>query len=309
MGKGLSMRFILILSMVTVSLGIALQGPEVYSAPPLNEEFRLVATWAESGKNQELDSWTLSALNQLKKTESREKDPISGKLLKWKGVLLSKLIEKSLDHLTPDNRAQIDLIVLKNASGERALIPRAMITKYPMLLAIQSEGANGVSRDRGPIMAIAPWTSKPRIMDERIPVENYFLSNLERIELTSYKDRFSSLFLKRRTDPAAMRGEKIFVQTCVSCHSEGDSRVYRSSDLGSDSLTSEHSGLHASMKSALRLNDRDKKSVQSYLAAYRTEHSGPAADPSHNLTEEERKNRGVEAKSIAVPDGEPAKNI
>ncbi len=234
--------------------------------------FRLVAVWTEAGLNQDLKSWTLSELSKFKKMESREKDPVSGKLVKWKGVLLSNVIEGVLGDLSPENRAHIDLVVLKGGAGSRALIPRSMITKYPVMLALQTRtpDADLSIQSRGPIYSVVPWSTKPKILDEGLPLENYFIPNLERIELTSYKDRFSSLYLRRRTDPSAMRGEKLFVQNCVSCHAEGDAKVYKFAQIDPSVGVA-----HPAMKAVLKLSEKDKKSLISYLNAYKVENPGP----------------------------------
>jgi hypothetical protein len=205
-------------------------------------------------------------LGEFKKSSSRERDPATGKLLNWKGVLLSSFVEKVLDHLSPENRSHIDLIILKGSAGTQALIPRAMITKYPLILALSSDKNERKQGTGTGVSVVPPWSSKPKIMDEGLPIENYFLFNVNRIELTSYKDRFSSLFLKRRTDPSAMRGEKLFVQNCVSCHAEGDARVYKLGTLGADT-----DGVHPAMKGALKLSEKDKKSLLSYLSAFKGE--------------------------------------
>src|SRR4051794_30966539 len=66
------------------------------------EDFRLKVYWGSAGSTQELKSWTLDELQQLKKVSSREKDPSTGKILKWDGVLLSQLLEKGMEGLLPE---------------------------------------------------------------------------------------------------------------------------------------------------------------------------------------------------------------
>jgi hypothetical protein len=279
------------LSLMTGVVGLALvlrpsfsrPVTEVLAANEASSPFRLVAVWNEAGLKQDLKSWDLSDLAKFKKIESRERDPLSGKVVQWKGILLSHFIEKALSGLTPENRAHIDLVVLEGSSGTKALIPRAMITKYPVLLALQNSGpdspkslnasdASANFQSRGPVYSVVPWSTKPKILEEGLPLENYFVSNLEKIEFTSYSDRFSGLFLKRRTDPSAMRGEKLFVQNCVSCHTDGDAKVYQFGQAGSAASTE-----HPAMKAALRLSERDKKSLVSYLNAYKAENPQPTA--------------------------------
>ncbi len=232
------------------------------------ESGRLTVSWATSGRSLELRNWALGELNQFKRIASREKDPSSGKLVKWDGILLSTIVEKGLSELPSEQRAQIDLVILKNSSGESALIPRSMISKYPILLALNWAGK---SQDhRGPIYSIIPWSSNSKILKEDLPLEKFFLPQIARIELSNYRDRYSFLFLKRRTDPSAMRGEKLFVQNCASCHSSGQS----SSLLGVRDKQQEvkfASGGHPEVKVKLKLSDRDRHSIVRYLDAYRME--------------------------------------
>jgi hypothetical protein len=216
--------------------------------------------------------WNLGELSQLKKAYSREKDPKTGRMIKWQGVLVSTLIDRVLETLPVEHRAQVDLIVIKGANGEKALIPRALLSKYPLLIAYDWDLNRSPAEDqRGPLYSVVPWSSKPKILDEDLPIEKYFISQVNQIELTNYRDQFSTLFLKRRTDPSAMRGEKLFVQNCTSCHS------MNRGGIGSVGLTDERkaqkfaSDGHPPVGVALRLSERDRQSIMRYLNAHRTE--------------------------------------
>jgi hypothetical protein len=237
----------------------------------------LKVVWSAAGINQDLKDWAISDLQRLKRVSSREKDPTTGKIVQWDGILLSQFIEKVLADLPNEKSAQIDLVILKSLTGESALIPRALVSKYPMMLALDW---NGMAKDsRGPIYSVVPWTSKSRIMNEDLPLEKYFIPQVSKIELTNYRDRYSDLFLKRRTDPSAMRGEKLFVQNCVSCHSGG-----HGSDLGAGLNAVLMTGIaekqhekkfvsagHPPTKGTSSLSDRDRKSVVRYIDAFRSE--------------------------------------
>ncbi|MFZ9596242.1 MAG: hypothetical protein ACO3A2_09210 [Bdellovibrionia bacterium] len=227
------------------------------------DAFRLITAWTESGKNQELQAFTLSELAHLKKTQSQERDPVHGKMVKWKGVLLLSVVEKALDQLSAESRAQIDLVVLKGAQGSRALLPRSILTKYPVFLAFTQDSPFS---DRGPLYSIVPWSSRPRIVEEGLPLGTYFVPQVERIELANSHDQFGELYLKRRTDPSAMRGEKLVVQNCVSCHQPGETRVFQFSELSRLSL-----GGHPQGNSVFQVNEKTKKSISSYLNAYQAE--------------------------------------
>jgi hypothetical protein len=223
-------------------------------------DYSLKAVWNKNGGSQDLKSWALTDLTRLKKISVREKDPATGTVSSWQGTLLSDLVDTAMSSLPPDSRAQIDLIILKNDTAGQAMIPRAFITKYPVVLAF--------SRDQrelgalGPVYSVVPWTSRPKSQTEGLPLESYFLTGVKRVELTNYRDLYGSLFLKRRTDPAAMRGEKLFVQNCAVCHAPAENFL-RNRMPATDS--------HPSLKGAPKLNDRDRRSLSSYFEAYRLE--------------------------------------
>jgi mono/diheme cytochrome c family protein len=193
--------------------------------PAKGEAANLSVVWGVTGPEQELKSWDFQALGKLKTATT-----------------------------------QVDLVIIKSTSGGQVLLPRSVVTKYPVLLALQD----------GKTSLVLPWTSKPKIMQEGLPVESYFIGDVSRVELSNYRDRFGSVFLRRRTDPLAMRGEKIFVQNCIGCHAgaQPPSIVDVSGETQSRRLAS--SG-HPQVKGIPKLNDRDRKALVNYLDAYRAE--------------------------------------
>ncbi len=195
---------------------------------------------------------TLLIPKHLKSVTSTEKDPTSGGSVQWKGVLLSELVEKAIDGLAADDKAQVDLIIAKNSKGVEVLIPRALVVRYPLLLGSTAEKSTTI---------VVPWTSKPKIMEEALPLETYFISDVTQLDLANYKSRFGSYFLKKRTDPAAIRGEKFFVQTCIACHSHSNPQF----ETRARTIASSE---HPSVKGIVKLNDKNRKSLLSYLDAY-----------------------------------------
>ncbi len=248
----------------------------------------LRAIWTGSGMQQELTAWTLSDLMRLKRVMAREKDPETGRWVHWEGVLLSYLLDLALENLPVERRAQVDLVLLKSRSGQTAFIPRALIGKYPLMLALpvaQSEeggpqGENG-TQSTALLHSVVPWSSKPKILTEELPLESFYISDVTRVELTSYQDRFSSFFLKRRTDPSAIRGEKIFVQNCVCCHGLRQSAPSSWESLGSlasfskmkgdQAVRSLSSQRHPRGSFIVSLNERDRRSIVRYLEAHKLE--------------------------------------
>lgn len=229
----------------------------------------LSVSWSVTGPEQELKTWNQAAFGKLKSVSSQEKSPTTGKLTHYKGVLLSQVLEQAMESLPLERKAQVDLLVLKNASGGQVLLPRSVVTKYPVMLALDGDKTS----------VVMPWTSKSRIMSEDLPIESYFVSDLTRIELSNYRERYQSVFLKRRTDPLAMRGEKIFVQNCVGCHA-GDNKpsvADLSGEPQSRRLASD--GHPAQVKGVPHLNERDRRALVNYLEAYRSENSPKTASP------------------------------
>lgn len=215
-----------------------------------------------SGPEQVLKSWSSAELSKFKTTHSsQEKDPLSGKVTSFKGVLLSQLVEQTMEGVPLERKAQVDLLVLKNSTGGQILLPRSVLTKYPALLAL-----NGATP-----RVVMPWTSKPKMLKEDLPIESYFVSDLVRIELSSYRERYGSVFLKRRTDPLAMRGEKIFVQNCVGCHADGNRPALSELSLEPQARKLASDGHPPAVKGVPKLTDRDRRALVNYLDAYRAE--------------------------------------
>ena len=221
-----------------------------------------------TGSSQELKLWSREDLAHLKKFSSREKDPDGGTVVAWEGVLLNDLMEKSLDPLPLAQKAQVDLLVLKNSAGTEVVLPRYLITKYPLYVAYKRGHA-----DLETLEVVLPWTSKPAVTKEELPVESYFFPKLTGLEFTTERNRFSSLLLTRRGDPAAVRGEKYFLHHCTGCHITGPNGVSAAESLSSRTLAS--SG-HPVVKGMPVLAEHDKKALVSYLDAFRAEHP-PAA--------------------------------
>ncbi|MEK7690663.1 MAG: cytochrome c [Bdellovibrionota bacterium] len=151
--------------------------------------FGISVRWAVDsvGEKKELRTWSVDELAQIK------------------GSLMATVLEKSLEPLPPESRARVDLVIAKSKSGNQAWLPRSLITRYPIVL-----NARGELR--------VPWKSHPKVLNEPLPVLSFDLSEVQSLDFANYHDRFGPAFLKRRTDPTAMRGEKLFLQNCRACH-------------------------------------------------------------------------------------------
>lgn len=222
------------------------------------ESFEVRAIWNSEGSTQDLGKWSLTDLSRLKMASSKEKDPQTGQSVKWEGVLLSQFVDELLKEMPTDKKAQVDLIVLSNTEGRTAYLPRAFASKYPLLLALHWDGRGdareeNLEKERSPLFLVVPWTSKPKILNEDLPLESYFIGKISKIELTNYRERYSALFLKRRTDPLAVKGEKLFIQNCQNCE------VGFQTSLAND------------LKVNRKISSKEKKSIWRYLEAYRLE--------------------------------------
>ncbi|MCM2323444.1 MAG: cytochrome c [Oligoflexia bacterium] len=224
------------------------------------ESQALEVSWTSSIGTQSLRSWTPAELKTFRLSQAQEKDK-TGKTLKWEGILLSRLVDAALEKLTVEQKAQVDLLVLKNGEGGQAIIPRHVVEKYPLLVAHRKSG-----KELDSATVVVPVSTAPKIQDEGLPLGTYGLAGLSHVELTSYPLRYSSLFLKRRTDPAAIRGEKMFVRNCIACHSGGPTSL--SSNTEARSLASAG---HSRIGDVPQLSERDVRALVSYLEAYRVE--------------------------------------
>jgi hypothetical protein len=218
------------------------------------------------GGEKPLKTWDEGTLKKLKSTSVQERDPDTGQVVSWKGVSFSTLIDQALEGLSISEKAQIDLVILKNGSGTQAFVPRSLISHYPVLLAWDRGGGLG---SRGPWTSVVPWTSKTSILHENLPLERYWVPSLTTVELTNYRNLYSAYFLSRRTDPSAVRGEKIFVQNCLGCHQPAQVPQITTTDPANRVVATQ--GEHSTVKGAPKLGDRDWRALMSYFGEYKTE--------------------------------------
>ncbi len=236
--------------------------------------FHLQVVFRDEGKEQELKSWTIEELTRSKQVTSHEMDPSTSKVVRWKGPLLAPLIETALNQISLEKRAQVDLVVLKGQDNAQAVIPRSFVVKYPLVLALSMEQRDLGSR--GPVFSLAPWTSRGKAIEkEELPVETYFVPGLKTVELTNSHEKYGYVYLRKRSDPLALRGEKRFVQSCLACHATG--RGPALSDVSSESRARAlASAGHPNIKGAPKLDEKERRSLQTYLDAIRAEGAPPA---------------------------------
>lgn len=201
------------------------------------------------------------------RASAHDPDPVSGKLSKWRGILLSDLIDRAILALTPDQRAMADLVTLIDSSGQRALVPRWLINRYPIVIATHQDG-KALGPERAPV--IFPRASYPKILKEAVPVETFAVAKLVGVEIGDYRVVFEPYLLKRQTDPAAVRGEKLLLQNCSSCHGVGKGPSLK--ELVQDARLREiETKPHPNVAAAPEVTPRDRRALVNYLLTYRFE--------------------------------------
>jgi mono/diheme cytochrome c family protein len=180
------------------------------------------------------------------------------------GWVLSGLLDQAMSALSVEARSQVDLVILKGDGGKQAWIPRAFITKVQMKLV--PESLRGTTTYRAKV----PDDGRKRSAKEVLPWETYELAGVSRVELTSYQERLGSHFLKRRTDPAALRGEKLFVQNCMACHFSALPQ-WRQQGQGFGESFSRLSARHGSQDWLGGLDERNSRALISYWNAWLSE--------------------------------------
>ena len=137
-----------------------------------------------------LKNWSPAGLRELTK-----KGSVSAQEL---------VFDRSTGGLDLNARADIDLVTLHGRKGKVARIPRFMIWRGNLRFKISSGGELQSSANASPSV---------------VPLEFFSVDGVERIELGRASSLYPGTKLQVRTNPAATRGEKLFTQSCMACHS------------------------------------------------------------------------------------------
>ncbi|MBC7386837.1 MAG: hypothetical protein H7301_11840 [Cryobacterium sp.] len=227
---------------------------------------------------QVLGSVQMADLAAKKSRTLREADPfgkISEEKVTFQGVGLSSLIEEMTKPLSASDRSSTDLVVLSDKNKNESLLPKAFLVKYPDILLALKKGGHDMGGD-GPEL-ILPISTNTKIRSENMLLETLALRNVKAITLTSYEKRYGAFFLKRRTDPAAMRGEKLTLQNCVVCHI--NPKEYKNKFVAPEMLLKLGRGEHPTVKDysdhavtfRSRFDDKSLRSLVSYLGAFKNQ--------------------------------------
>lgn len=186
-----------------------------------------------------------------------------------KGDSLKTILEEVTQKLTVEERAQVDLVELSEKGMEqKILLPRALIGKVSKL---------GVERNKeGKVTITFPQDSGKRFESEGVFLPSFTKKEFTEVRLTSYSDRYGKFLLKRRTDPAAMRGEKLFVQNCLGCHTANADRTVflkaftKPEEVKSFLMSEKHVGVSSTKKWESFLDSKRERSLLSYLMAQKS---------------------------------------
>jgi mono/diheme cytochrome c family protein len=214
----------------------------------------------------------------------------------WTSINVSNLVDLWIEGMPTEQKAAFDLLVFEKEaeggrSGHRALVPRWLVNKYPIRLAWARKG-EPLQGNAGPWALVIPGSSLKAVAKEELPLHHYSGNGFGKVTLTNYRTQFPELFLKRRSDPVSMRGEKLFVQNCMSCHGAGlapelhlqngtfagESAVKDSgkkSELGASEVDLKIKRIaevgHPSVPGGPTWGFRDRKALVNYLESFRRE--------------------------------------
>ena len=147
-------------------------------------------------------------------------------------ISAQKLIfDESTKNMDLNKRADIDLVTLYGDHGI-ARVPRFLIWR----------GFFKLHWDKKNKVLNSSVTSASRLL---VPPEAFKITNIKKIELAQHSWIYPGTELKLRTNPAASRGEKLFTQSCLACHSLPNAKVLSPANLTSENLghfTAQHRG-------------------------------------------------------------------
>jgi hypothetical protein len=114
------------------------------------------------------------------------------------------IFEKSTQNLDLNDKADVDLATIYGPGGRISRVPRFMIWRGSLRFRLEKDGSLSSVASSAPGM---------------VPADFFKVRGIERIELSRASVLYPGTRLSVRTNPAASRGEKIFTQGCMACHS------------------------------------------------------------------------------------------
>jgi hypothetical protein len=161
-----------------------------------------------------------------------------------------------------NDKADIDLMTLYGADGKTARVPRFMIWRGFIRFRLSPDGTLESEGDPNRLL---------------VPRDFFTIKRIQKVEFSRASDTYPGTALAIRTNPAASRGEKLFTQSCMACHSIGSVPRIDAQKL-SDPFLKSFNGKHRLMGS-LTLDSRAIRGLAAYRDALASGRSGVKSGP------------------------------
>ncbi len=231
--------------------------------------------WCGYKEKKILGKWTAERFNELKPVNISAQMPWSGnnsQVLSLKGVEFSKFIDVLLGGLTLEEKSEVDLLVFEGQGSKMVEVPRSFFSKYSIYIVLN----NRISADdESSFSTVVPYNLKQTFNNQQLPYYSFFIRNLKKIELSSYKNRHAKYLLKSRKDPIAILGERIFLQSFSFC--QGLRSPSSVKYVYSDFYTALNCNLNKYGYDQLSEKQEKERALKQYWAAYLMEN--PEVEP------------------------------
>ena len=117
------------------------------------------------------------------------------------------LFDESAASLALNDRASIDLVTI-TTDTKTIRVPRFLIWRGFFRFMFDPKS--------GELASVVRNLDRGRLL---IPTSYFDATNIRKIELSDHLTTYPQTKLRLRTNPAASRGEKLFTQSCLACHS------------------------------------------------------------------------------------------
>jgi hypothetical protein len=122
-------------------------------------------------------------------------------------ISLKQILEESSNHLNDLKLSEVDLFNFYDVNGQiLARVPRFLIWKDRVRLRLDRKTNTLYSR-------VLPTEG------QLVPFQELSVASLSRVEMVNSWKQYPGVRLRLRTNPAAVRGEKLVTHNCLSCHS------------------------------------------------------------------------------------------
>jgi hypothetical protein len=159
-------------------------------------------------------------------------------------------------------KAEIDLVTLYGANGKVARVPRFMVWRGYLKLKLSSADVLNSHGEQNRLL---------------VPNEFFSIDRIQKIELSRASETYPGTALLVRTNPAASRGEKLYTQSCLACHSVGSAPRIEISHI-TDTFLRAFNSKHKAMGS-LALDSRSVRGLAAYRDALASEKSSVKSSP------------------------------